>query len=65
MFATIEEAEKQEDHALSGMDLSELGEPADMTSEQLEHAVQQLEQRLEAKPKDKPLKKTVRILRKD
>ncbi|MFD2124229.1 IS1182 family transposase [Paenibacillus xanthanilyticus] len=65
LFATIEEAEKQEDQVLRGLDLSELGEAADMTSEKLEHAVQQLEQRLEAKPKDKPLKKTVRILRKD
>ncbi|KIL37715.1 transposase [Cohnella kolymensis] len=65
LFATIEEAEKQEDREHGGQDLSELGETAKITSEKLEMAVKQLEERLQAKPKDKPLKKAVRVLRKD
>lgn len=36
-----------------------------MTSEKLETAVQQLEAKLQSRPKDKPLKKAVRALRKD
>ena len=65
LFATIEEAEKQEDLAQGGLDLSELGETTDMTSEKLEQAVQQLELQLEARQNDKPLKKAVRSIRKD
>lgn len=65
LFATIEEAEKQEDRAHGGQDLLELGESAAITSEKLENAVKQLEERLQEKPKDKPLKKAVRALRKD
>ncbi len=36
-----------------------------ITSEKLEHAVKQLRERLQEKPNGKPLKKAVRILRKD
>lgn len=65
LFATIEEAEKQEDRTHGGRDLCELGESSEITSEKLELAVKQLEERLQEKPKDKPLKKAVRQLRKD
>jgi transposase len=65
LFATIEEAEKQEERTHGGRDLCELGESSDITSEKLELAVKQLEERLQEKPKDKPLKKAVRQLRKD
>ncbi|RCW39163.1 IS1182 family transposase [Paenibacillus prosopidis] len=65
LFATIEEAENQEEQTNSGQDLSELGEASKITSEKLETAVKQLEERLQDKPKNKPLKKAVRVLRKD
>ncbi|WP_058304253.1 IS1182 family transposase [Gorillibacterium timonense] len=65
LFATIEEAEKQEEGVHKGRDLLEVGESAAVTSEKLEQAVRQLEERLQEKPKDKPLKKAVRALRKD
>ncbi|MBB3111487.1 transposase [Paenibacillus phyllosphaerae] len=65
LFATIEKAEKQEEAALNGLDLCELGEAAAITSEKLDQAVKQLEAKLDKKPKDKPLKKAVRLVRKD
>jgi transposase len=65
LFAAIEENEKQEEREQTGQDLFELGETSSLTSEKLESAVQQLEARLQKQPKDKPLKKTVRVLRKD
>ncbi len=65
LFATIEEAENQEEREHVGQDLSELGEASEITSEKLEIAVKQLEEKLQAKPKDKSLKKAVRALRKD
>ncbi|MGG0938611.1 IS1182 family transposase [Brevibacillus centrosporus] len=65
LFATIDEAEKQEDREHRSQDLSELGEATKITSEKLETAVKQLEEKLQAKPKDKPLKKAVRQIRKD
>lgn len=65
LFATIEETKKQEEWEHGHQDLSELGEAVEMTSEKLETAVKKLEERLQEKPKDKPLKKTVRALRKD
>ncbi|WP_310552212.1 IS1182 family transposase [Paenibacillus glufosinatiresistens] len=65
LFATIEEAEKQEERIHSGRDLPELGEASALTGEKLEQAVKELEERLQEKPKDKPLKKAVRTLRKD
>jgi len=65
LFATIEEAERQEEHEHAGQNLAELGEASSLTSEKLAAAVQQLEEKLQAKPKDKPLKKAVRTLRKD
>ncbi|MDQ0896706.1 IS1182 family transposase [Paenibacillus sp. V4I7] len=65
LFATIEEAEKQEEQMHVGQDLSELGGASEITSEKLEIAVKQLEERLQENPKDKSLKKAVRTLRKD
>jgi transposase len=65
LFATIEEAQKEEDRAHAGHDLSELGEATKITSEKLERAVKSLEEKLEEKPKDKLLKKTVKQLRRD
>lgn len=65
LFATIEEAENQEERMHAERDLSELGEASEITSEKLESAVKHLEERLQEKPKDKPLKKAVRTLRKD
>ncbi|MBP1156918.1 hypothetical protein ACVLD2_004429 [Paenibacillus sp. PvR052] len=65
LFATIEEAEKQDERAHGSQDLCELGESSKMTSDKLELAVKQLEERLQEKPKDKPLKRALRILRKD
>ena len=65
LFAAIEEAERQEDETHVGKDLLELGESAVLSSEKLERAVKQLEERLQDRPKDKPLKKAVHTLRKD
>ncbi|WP_368086859.1 transposase [Paenibacillus sp. yr247] len=65
LFATIEEAEKHEEGANGRQDLRELEESSKITSEKLENAVKQLEEKLLEKPKDKPLKKAVRMLRKD
>nr|WP_224753396.1 transposase [Paenibacillus terricola] len=65
LFATIEASEQQEEQDQSGHDLAELGEASSLTSEKLEVAVQQLEAQLQSRPKDKPLKKAVRMLRKD
>ncbi|QKS47090.1 IS1182 family transposase (plasmid) [Paenibacillus cellulosilyticus] len=65
LFATIEASEQQEEQDQSGHDLTELGEASSLTSEKLELAVQQLEAQLQSRPKDKPLKKAVRMLRKD
>jgi transposase len=65
LFATIEESEKQEEQEQSGQALPELGETSALTSEKLEAAVRQLEAKLQSQPKDKPLKKAIRVLRKD
>ena len=65
LFAAIETSEREDERAHAGQDLAELGEAAQITSEKLEKAVAQLEAKLQVNPKDKPLKKTVRILRKD
>lgn len=65
LFAAIEENEMQEEQEHTEQDLFELGEASCLTSEKLESAVQQLEGRLQKQPKDKPLKKAVRMLRKD
>nr|WP_246079401.1 transposase [Paenibacillus piri] len=51
LFATIEEAEKQEERSHGGQDLFELGESSEITSEKLENAVKQLEERLQEKLK--------------
>ncbi|MUT68650.1 IS1182 family transposase, partial [Paenibacillus sp. NEAU-GSW1] len=50
---------------MNNMDLPELGEASAITSEKLEQAVQQLGNKLQEKPKDKQLKKAVRLVRKD
>lgn len=65
LFETIEEAEKQEDNEHRGQDLLELGDATTITSEKLETAVMKLENSLQDKPKDKPLKKAIRTLRRD
>lgn len=65
LFAVIDASEREDERAHAGQDLAELGETAQITSEKLEKAVAQLEAKLQANPKDKPLKKTVRVLRKD
>ncbi|QSF43322.1 IS1182 family transposase [Paenibacillus tianjinensis] len=65
LFADIEAAEKQEEQEHRGQDLSELGESAEIDSEKLEQMTQSLESQLLKKPKNKPLKKAVRRLRKD
>ncbi len=64
LFATIEESEKQEEREQAGQDLPELSEPSALTSEKLEAVAQQLEAKLQAQSKNKPLKKAVRALRK-
>lgn len=65
LFETIEAAEQVEERQQQGRDLPELGEANTLTSEKLEEAVQQLEEKLQETPKVKPLKKAVRVLRKD
>ncbi|AJS59739.1 IS1182 family transposase [Paenibacillus sp. IHBB 10380] len=65
LFAAIEETQKHEDQEYKGQDLAELGEQDELTSHKLETTVQQLENRLLESPKDKPLKRAVRTLRKD
>src|SRR5690606_31071772 len=63
--AEIEEQELLEDAAHAGKDLAELGESSELTSAKLEQAVARLEQKLISEPKNKPIKKAVRLLRKD
>ncbi len=65
LFETIEQAEQQEEQDQQGRDLPELGEASTLTSEKLELATRELEARLKETPKDKPLKKAVRTLRRD
>ncbi|WP_410513719.1 hypothetical protein PaeBR_04590 [Paenibacillus sp. BR2-3] len=65
LFATIEANEQREEQTNQGGDLAELGERTELTGEKLETALQKLEAQLQEKPKDKPLKKAVRQLRKD
>ncbi|MBP1961176.1 hypothetical protein J2Z65_000370 [Paenibacillus aceris] len=59
------EAETQEERTHGGQDLHELGESSQITSDKLEKAVKQLEERLLENPKEKFLKKAVRALRED
>ncbi|WP_419890281.1 IS1182 family transposase [Paenibacillus xylanexedens] len=65
LFQTIEAAESEEDALHAGTDLPELGEASALTAEKLEKAVEQLEESLQEKPKNKIVKKAVRQLRKD
>ncbi|MEK5026585.1 MULTISPECIES: IS1182 family transposase [Paenibacillus] len=65
LFADIETAEEQEEQGNPGKDLAELGTDSEVSSVKLEQVVQKLEAQLAKKPKDKPLKKAVRKLRKD
>ena len=58
LFATIEEAEKQEEQEHVGQDLTELGEASAITSEKLETAVQQLEEQLQDKAKGQASEKS-------
>nr|WP_240479669.1 hypothetical protein [Paenibacillus wynnii] len=62
---SIEAAEDQEEREHHGNDLLELGESSEWNSEKLEQAAQKLEAQLLETPKDKPLKKSVRKIRKD
>ena len=65
LFAEIEEQELLEEAAHAGEDLVELGESSKLTSAKLEKAVARLEEKLKDEPKNKPVKKVVRLLRKD
>jgi len=65
LFATIAESERQDEQEHAGQDLPELGEATQITSEKLAEAVSRLEAKLQQKPKNKPLKQAVRVLRKD
>jgi transposase len=65
LFTSIEEAQRQEEAEQNEGDLPELGEPGTITSEKLDKAMQQLEEKLKAEPKNKLLKKAVRLIRKD
>ncbi len=65
LFVDIEAAEAREEQENQGKDLAELGTGSEVSSEKLEQAVQKLEAQLVEKPKNKPLKKAVRKLRKD
>ncbi|WP_239714682.1 transposase [Paenibacillus sp. 19GGS1-52] len=55
----------REEHECLGRDLPELGESSKLSSEKLEQVTQKLKAQLLEKPKNKPLKKVVRKLRKD
>lgn len=63
LFEKIEEFEKEEERLYGGRDLPE--REGTVTAENLEKAVQQLEAQLKETPQDKPLKKTVKKIRKD
>ena len=65
LFAEIEEQELLEDAVHAGKDLAEMGEASELTSAKLEQAVARLEQKLKNEPKNKPVKKAVRLLRKE
>lgn len=61
----IDEVEKQEQQVFGDRDLDEMGGETKFTAEKLENVVNQLEQRLTQEPKNKPLRKAVRTIRKD
>ena len=61
----IDELEKQEQQVFGDRDLDEVGEETKITATKLENVVNQLEQRLTQDPKNKPLRKAVRTIRKD
>ncbi|AKG37723.1 transposase [Paenibacillus durus ATCC 35681] len=65
LFQTIEVQEQQENLAHEDADLAELGESASLSSEAMEQTLRKLETQLNEQPKDKPLKKAVRLLKKD
>jgi transposase len=65
LFEQIEELERKEERQHSGTDLNELGETSEITAERLEQKVKKLEIQLQEEPKDKPLKKIVKQIRRD
>jgi transposase len=65
LFAEIEQQELLEEAEHGGKDSAELGEASELTSSKLEKAMDRLEQKLKEEPKNKPIKKAVRLLRKD
>jgi transposase len=65
LFEEIEVLERKEDRQHSGRDLNELGESSDIIAERLEQKVKKLEIQLQDEPKDKPLKKVVKQIRRD
>lgn len=65
LLREIDQVEQQEMTELENRDLPELGEESMITSEKLEKTVSELEERLNQKPKNKPLKKIVRKLKKE
>jgi len=65
LFDEIEAQEAAEEQEHGAADLSELGESAELTSERLTAAVERLEAVLKAKPKAKPVKRAVRLVRRN
>ncbi len=61
----IDEVEKREQQVYGDRDLDEMGEETKITAVKLENIVNQLEQRLTQDPKNKPIRKAVRTIRKD
>jgi len=65
LLEEIEEENQSEQEAYGDKDLPEVGEEAEIDSQRLKKKVEQLNERLRQKPKDKELKKAVRKMEKD
>jgi len=65
LLKEIDRQNKSEDLEYGDRDLEELGEDSHVSSDQIEKLLTELEEKLSLRPKDKNLKKSVKVLKKD
>ena len=65
LFASMADMQQEEDTTYAEADLPECEESHELTPAKVEQMTQQLEKRLLKQPQDKPVKKAVRLLRRD
>ena len=65
LLKEIDRQNKSEDLEYGDRDLEELGEDSHVSSDQIERLLTELEEKLSLRPKDKNLKKSVKVLKKD